>query len=83
MEEIRKLIALYIDTKTMITSMVASNPKDKDKILKCKIRPVEVKNQLLYQAESFIGTKAFHENIEPERLPEFMEQLMEDEEEDS
>lgn len=77
MEEIRKLIALYIDTKTMITSMVASNPKDKDKILKCKIRPVEVKNQLLYQAESFIGTKAFHENIEPERLPEFMEQLME------
>lgn len=78
MEELLNLIKSYVENNEMLVAAVASNPRDKEKILKSKIRPIKVKEELLYQIESFIGKKAFHENVKPKNLPEFIVKLMED-----
>ena len=41
-----------------------SNPQIKDGVLKIKVRPVEMKDGLYFQCESFTKTQAFHENLE-------------------
>ena len=41
-----------------------SNPKEKGKIIKIKVRPVLVKNTLLFQCESYTSTQVFHDNLE-------------------
>lgn len=76
MEELRRLIQEYIEKEQTIQSAIASNPVNRDKISKVKLRPVMVKEQLSYQAESFVGTKAYHKNLAPKELPEYMERLM-------
>ena len=68
MEELKKLIEEYIEKQEMIHSAIASNPINRDKISKVKLRPVMVKDQISYQAESFIGTKAYHKNFKPTDL---------------
>lgn len=76
MEELKNLIQEYIEKNETIQSAIASNPINRDKISKVKLRPVIMKEQLVYQAESFIGTKAYHKNLTPTELPEYMERLM-------
>lgn len=76
MEELKKLIEEYIEKQEMIHSAIASNPINRDKISKVKLRPVMVKDQISYQAESFIGTKAYHKNFKPTELSEYMVRLM-------
>ncbi len=76
MEELKKLIEEYIEKKEIIHSAIASNPINRDKISKVKLRPVVVKEQISYQAESFIGTKAYHKNLMPTELPEYIVRFM-------
>ncbi len=76
MEELRRLIQEYIDNQQTIQSAIASNPVNRDKISKVKLRPVIIREQLSYQAESFIGTKAYHKNLVPAELPEYVERIM-------
>ena len=42
---------------------IISNPADKSGVLKIKVRPVILKEQLIFQLESFTKTQAFHENL--------------------
>lgn len=76
MEELKKLIEEYIEKQEIIQSAIASNAVNRDKISKVKMRPVMVKEQISYQAESFIGTKAYHKNLTPTELPEYITRLM-------
>ena len=76
MEELKQLIEGYIEKQEMIHSAIASNPINRDKISKVKLRPVVVKEQVSYQAESFVGTKAFHKNLMPMELGEYIVRLM-------
>lgn len=76
MEELRKLIQEYVEKEETIQSAIVSNPINRDKISKVKIRPIMIKEQISYQAESFIGTKAYHKNLAPAELPAYIEQLM-------
>ena len=39
-----------------------SGPRNRDGIIKVKIRPLEKKGELYFQLESFTKTQAFHEN---------------------
>lgn len=57
--------------------MTASNPRDREKIQRLKIRPVRKKEKLFYQAESFVGTKVFHKSIEADKLADFVADAME------
>ena len=42
---------------------IISNPIDKSGVLKIKVRPVMLRNELYFQLESFTKTQAFHENL--------------------
>lgn len=77
MEEIRAILAqcLTID----LISGILSNPRQKGGITKGKIRPMIVKEQLVFQLETFQNNQAFHENLNVEealqRILEYMEQF--------
>ena len=72
MEKLRQLLDNYIKNNEVILRATASNPRDRKKISKLRVRPISNKGALYYQAESFIGTKVFHKNITPEELAEFI-----------
>lgn len=77
MENLRKLIEACIDRNEQILSAIASNPRDKEKVSKIKLRPLMVKDELVYQAESFVGPKAFHQNLRPVEVADFLVERME------
>lgn len=77
MENLRKIINNYINNNETILTVTASNPRDREKIQKLKVRPVRKKEVLVYQAESFVGTKVFHKTIEQNDLANFLACAME------
>lgn len=50
--------------------MILSNPNDKGKISKVKIRPVMLKEELFFQETAYIGTQVFHTNYDKKALIE-------------
>ncbi len=61
-----------------LMDITISNPMKEEIITKIKIRPMEVKGQLLYQIEEFTKTQAFHKNVTlielTELFPTYFEQ---------
>lgn len=51
-----------------LISIIISNSTKKDEISKVKIRPVMMKDELLYQASEYIGNKIFHNNYNKEEM---------------
>ena len=43
-----------------LDQIVLSNPAEKDHLLKVKVRPMLMKGALVFQAEEFTRTQAFH-----------------------
>lgn len=65
----QQLVQLLQETFTdRLKQVILSNSKDKDKISKVKIRPVLLKNKLLFQESAYIGTKVFHENYPEQEM---------------
>ena len=56
--------------------IVMSNPRNREKIGKVKIRPVMLKGNLLFQETAYVGNQVFHGNFEKddevERAAEYM-----------
>ena len=48
--------------------IIVSNPRDREKIAKVKIRPVMLKGNLLFQETAYVGNQVFHRNFEKEAL---------------
>ena len=77
MEEIKKLLdrVLNID----FIRAVISNPREKEGIIKVKVRPLEKRGNLLFQFEAFTAKQAFHRNLEKEdakaQFAEYAEQF--------
>ena len=77
MEDIIKLLdrVLNID----FIRAVLSNPRDKEGIIKVKVRPLEKKGNLLFQFEAYTAKQAFHRNLEKEdakaQFAEYAEQF--------
>ena len=64
-----ELIQLLKDTfSDRLKQVVLSNSKDKEKISKVKIRPILLKDKLVFQESAYIGTKVFHENYTEEKM---------------
>lgn len=72
MDNLRQLLIDYINNKEMILCATASNPRNREKIQKLRIRPVLKKEELLYQAERFVGTKTYHQNLTPDAIPDLL-----------
>lgn len=69
MEKLRQVLMKYIEQNELILGATLSNPRDRERIQKLRIRPVLRKEALSYQAERFVGTKAYHQNLSPDELP--------------
>lgn len=70
MENLRKQLKNYINNKEIIRNATLSNPRNREKIQKLRVRPIQKKEELLYQIERFVGTKAYHENVSAAALPD-------------
>ncbi len=57
--------------------VIMSNPRDREKIWKAKVRPVMLKGSLVFQETAYIGTQVFHGNYAKadmiQRIMEYME----------
>ena len=64
-----ELTALLEDTVNGgLYQIILSNPREKDKAFKIKIRPVMLKGKLLFQKTTYAGTKVFHDNLTGEEI---------------
>ena len=61
----KELLTLFntVLNKDFIRAVI-SNPREKGGIVKVKIRPLELKGQLVFQFESFTAKQAFHKNLD-------------------
>lgn len=64
MEDIQKLVSLYIDTE--LIQVIISNPRQKDGVKKIHIRPVLLHQNLVYQVASYTEKQVFHQNLSSE-----------------
>ena len=73
-----ELIQLLKDTfSDRLKQVILSNSKNKEKILKVKIRPILLKDKLVFQESAYIGTKVFHENYTAENMTKKTTEYME------
>ena len=68
MEQLKNL--LYDGINDNLYQIILSNPQNKERAEKIKIRPVMMKDKLLFQETVYVGTKVFHENFQKEELIE-------------
>lgn len=78
MDTLKLLMAQQIENQAIFTGIIASNPRNKENAGKVKLRPVVMKDKLVYQAERFSNNKAYHTNLEPDKLPDYVVGLAQD-----
>lgn len=75
-EQFEKLMQETVDDG--LYQIILSGPREKDGVFKIKIRPVMVKDRILFQQTTYEGTKVFHENLDQaetiRRIGEVLEQ---------
>ena len=59
-------------------SAIISNPREKGGIVKIKIRPVEHKDNILYQCEEHRNNQVFHHNLNEEAAAGYIENAMQE-----
>ena len=67
-EKLKDKLSQYINVN--LKEIIISNARNKDGITKVKVRPVLLKQDVVYQVSSFKGKQVFHENMTPETLCE-------------
>ncbi len=67
-EKLREKLGQYINVN--LKEVIISNARNKDSITKIKVRPVLLKQDVVYQVSSFKGKQVFHENMAPKALGE-------------
>ena len=75
MTEVKTLCEEYIGKE--LYQIIISNPKNTADISKVKIRPVMLKNSIVFQVTEYKGTQVFHENYEKQPLIEKIVQYLE------
>ena len=72
-----QLAALLQDTVNEgLYQIILSNPVKKDRAFKIKIRPVMIKDNILFQKTVYEGTKVFHDNLERDEIIGQTEELL-------
>ena len=51
-----------------LIDIIISNPRSKDGVAKIKIRPVAARDELVFQATEYVGTKVLHSNYQQEEI---------------
>ncbi|MBQ7832504.1 MAG: SAM-dependent methyltransferase [Lachnospiraceae bacterium] len=66
--KLEEKLAQYINIS--LKEIIISNPRNKEGVIKVKVRPILLKKELLFQVSSFKGKQVFHENVNEETLKE-------------
>ena len=74
MEELRMALDLLLSEG--LSEIIISNPRQKEGTVKVKIRPVLLKEQLMFQVTRFRGKQVFHENFDREQAKEEIVSLL-------
>jgi len=74
MMEIRKLSEEYIGKE--LYQIIISNPKNSSDISKVKVRPIMLKDTLLFQVTEYRGTQVFHDNYDKTQLIDKIENYL-------
>ena len=74
MMELRKLCEEYIGKE--LYQIIISNPQKNSDISKVKIRPVMLKNTIVFQVTEYKGPQVFHENYEKQNLIHKIEEYL-------
>lgn len=69
---LQKLLMKTMDEA--LIQIIISNPRDKEKTEKIKIRPVLIRKNIMFQETAYIGAQVFHENYSREAM---IEKIME------
>lgn len=67
-DKMRKIVGQMLNGD--LEQMILSNSKDTARASKVKIRPVLIKNELLFQETLYRGTQVFHENFSKDQMEE-------------
>ena len=76
MIEVRKLCEEQIGKE--LYQIIISNPKNTTEISKVKIRPIMLKNSIVFQVTEYKGAQVFHENYEKSSLINKIEEYLKD-----
>lgn len=63
-EKLEEKLTQYLNVN--LKEIIISNARNKDGITKIKVRPVLLKQDVVYQISSFRGKQVFHENVDAE-----------------
>lgn len=75
-----KIIEVFSECLTIdLIEAIISNSSNKEVCQKRKIRPVQIKGEILFQLSSFCGQKVLHENLRKEELLDKLPKLIEGE----
>lgn len=67
-QKLSEKLSQYINVN--LKEIIISNARNKEDITKVKVRPVLLKQDVVYQVSSFKGKQVFHENVDAETLTE-------------
>ena len=74
MTEVRELCKEYIGKE--LYGIIISNPHKNSDISKVKVRPVMIKETLIFQVTEYKGVQVFHENYEKDQLIDKIEKYL-------
>ena len=75
MEELQELLYKYLNQS--LVQMIISNPRNRENAGKIHLRPVLVKDELVFQASEYKEKKVYHKNLTKEEAVEQVLQWME------
>lgn len=74
MDKLKQILDRYLDSA--LCQIVLSGAKNREEISKIRVRPVLLKERLMFQAAKTVGTKEIHENREKEEISELIQRWM-------
>ena len=76
MESLNNILKKSLNKEFLLA--IISNPREKGGIVKIKIRPVEHKDNILYQCEEHRNNQVFHHNLNEEEAAGYIENAMQE-----
>ena len=73
-ETLTSMLDYFINER--LNQLVLSNPAEKDHLQKVKVRPMLIKGALVFQAEEFTKTQAFHKNLGAQELKSYLGDML-------
>ena len=73
-ETLTSMLDYFINER--LNQLVLSNPAEKDHLQKVKVRPMLIRGALVFQAEEFTKTQAFHKNLGAQELKSYLSDML-------